>query len=361
MPSSLPSADFVDYAGLYPPASLTLERVIANYAAYRASPASWMLGRLVLPLDRLDEAEALARAAGATAADPWPVSVLVGDALAASTNSGALTHFRAETGRLLCIESIETAASTAEEIQFLARSYPLYLERFIEIPLDPDPAPLLAALAATACWAKMRTGGVTPGKVPTTALVARFLARAKQAGASLKATAGLHHAIRAERQLTYAADSPTSVMHGFVNVDVCRHAARGGQDRREPGRCGAGRRPSGGVQVRRTRGVMAERRADLRRIRARAGPPAAVGRIVFVRRAGGRIAAAGMDRLSARECGAEECQNADCSDYPHRSTHSALQPATSHSYRPPSSTAAVTFAQWSVTSNATPFSSAPFT
>ena len=69
---------FVDYAGLYPPASLNLERVIANYAAYRASPASWMLGRLVLPLDRLDEAEALARAAGANAADPWPMSVLVG-------------------------------------------------------------------------------------------------------------------------------------------------------------------------------------------------------------------------------------------------------------------------------------------
>jgi hypothetical protein len=177
-----------------------------------------MLGRLVLPLNRLDEAEALARAAGAAAADPWPVSVLVGDALSASTNSGALTHFRAETGRLLCVESIETAASTAEEIQFLARSYPLYLERFIEIPLDPDPAPLLAALAATACWAKMRTGGVTPAKVPSTVLVARFLARAKQAGAALKATAGLHHAIRAERSLTYATDSPTGVMHGFVNV-----------------------------------------------------------------------------------------------------------------------------------------------
>jgi len=208
----------VDYAGLYPPASLTLERVIANYAAYRASPAAWMLGRLVLPLDRLDEAEALARAAGATAADPWPVSVLVGDALGASTNSGALTHFRAETGRLLCIESIETAAGTVEEIQFLSRSYPLYLERFIEIPLDPDPAPLLAALAATACWAKMRTGGVTPAKVPSTALVARFLARAKHAGAALKATAGLHHAIRAERRLTYATDSPTGIMHGFVNV-----------------------------------------------------------------------------------------------------------------------------------------------
>jgi hypothetical protein len=209
---------FVDYAGLYPPAGLDLPHVVRNYATYRASATAWMLGRLVLPLDRLEEAEHLAREAGATGADPWPVTALVGDALAASTNSGALTHFRSERGHVLCVESIESAASTVEEINFLAKSYPLFVERFIEIPIDPDPAPLLAALAATACWAKVRTGGVTPNKVPSTELVARFLARAKQAGAALKATAGLHHAIRAERKLTYAGDSPSGVMHGFVNV-----------------------------------------------------------------------------------------------------------------------------------------------
>lgn len=208
----------MDYAGLYPPASLDLPHVIRNYAAYRSGPTAWMLGRLVLPLDRLEEAERLARAAGATAESPWPVTVLVGDALAASTNGAALTEFRSHKGRAFAVESIETTASTREEIQFLAKSYPLFLERFIEIPIDPDPAPLLSALAATACWAKVRTGGVTPSKVPRTALVARFLARAKQAGAALKATAGLHHAIRAERKLTYAGDSPSGVMHGFVNV-----------------------------------------------------------------------------------------------------------------------------------------------
>jgi hypothetical protein len=208
----------VDYAGLYPPAGLDLPQVIRNYGSYRAGATSWMLGRLVLPLHRLDEAETLAREAGATVADAWPVTVLVGDALAASTNSGALTHFRSEGRRVLDVESIETVATTAEEIQFLAKCYPLFLERFIEIPIDPDPAPLLAALAATACWGKVRVGGVTPDKVPAAALVARFLARAKQAGAALKATAGLHHAIRAERNLTYASNSPSGVMHGFVNV-----------------------------------------------------------------------------------------------------------------------------------------------
>jgi hypothetical protein len=209
---------FVDYAGLYPPASLDLPRVVSNYAAYRQGATSWMLGRLVLPVDRLEEAEALARGAGATASDQWPVSVLVGDALSASANSAALTHFRAERDRVLFVESVETAASTAEEIQFLAGSYPIYFERFIEIPLDPDPSVLLARIAETTCSAKMRTGGVTADKIPSAPLVARFLTRAKQAGASIKATAGLHHAIRAERRLTYDDNSPTAVMHGFVNV-----------------------------------------------------------------------------------------------------------------------------------------------
>src|SRR5690349_5140852 len=39
----------VDYAGLYPPAALPLAQTAANYQRYLASPASWMLNRLVLP------------------------------------------------------------------------------------------------------------------------------------------------------------------------------------------------------------------------------------------------------------------------------------------------------------------------
>jgi hypothetical protein len=209
---------FIDYAGLYPPAGLDLGQVVRNYATYRSGPASWMLGRLIVPLDRLDEADALAKAAGATRSDPWPTSVLVGDGLGASTKSAVLTGFRSRPDVVLSAESVETSAGTVDEIAFLARSYPIYLERFIEIPADPDPAPLLAAIAGAACSAKIRTGGLTADKIPPTPIVARFLSRARQAGASVKATAGLHHAIRAERPLTYAADSPTGVMHGFVNL-----------------------------------------------------------------------------------------------------------------------------------------------
>ena len=41
-----------------------------------------------------------------------------------------------------------------------------------------------------------------------------------------KATAGLHHPIRAEQPLTYEPDPPRAVMHGFVNLFLAAAFAR---------------------------------------------------------------------------------------------------------------------------------------
>ncbi len=43
-----------------------------------------------------------------------------------------------------------------------------------------------------------------------------------------KATAGLHHPVRAVHALTYAGDSPRAVMHGFLNVFAAAALARAG-------------------------------------------------------------------------------------------------------------------------------------
>src|ERR1017187_7310199 len=52
MPDSLRAllVNLIDYAGLYPPAGLALPAVLENYETYLASPESWMLNRLVLPV-----------------------------------------------------------------------------------------------------------------------------------------------------------------------------------------------------------------------------------------------------------------------------------------------------------------------
>src|SRR5438034_1113104 len=45
----------VDYAGLFPPAKLALERAIRHYARYRQNPDRWLLGRFIIPAARLAE------------------------------------------------------------------------------------------------------------------------------------------------------------------------------------------------------------------------------------------------------------------------------------------------------------------
>lgn len=210
--------DFVDYAGLYPPASLSLPQVIANYARYRTDSASWMLGRLIVPADRLADADALAAVAGARSDAQWRVSVLVGGADDVSRNADLVAGFRSRDEAVLSVNSVEAVATSPEAVRLMGSSYPPEVDRFLEIPAEPDPAPLLAEIAACGCAAKIRTGGVTADTLPSTLIVARFLARANRAGVQMKATAGLHHAVRGERRLTYSPDSPAGVMHGFANL-----------------------------------------------------------------------------------------------------------------------------------------------
>src|SRR3954469_2351284 len=45
----------IDYAGLFSPANLSLESAINNYANYKNSDESWMLGPFVLPVSMLEQ------------------------------------------------------------------------------------------------------------------------------------------------------------------------------------------------------------------------------------------------------------------------------------------------------------------
>jgi len=175
IPASLRAllANLIDYAGLYPPASLPLEEVLERYREFRASPEKWILNRLVLPQAKLAEARLDAG---------WRVTLLVDG----------------EPGRLP--EQVETLETKAPH----GLSLPTYCE-----------APLAQIGEG---WAKVRTGGLTPETIPSASELAAFLRRAAALGMPFKATAGLHHPLRSVRALTYAGDSPRAPMHGFLNV-----------------------------------------------------------------------------------------------------------------------------------------------
>ncbi len=47
----------IDYAGLFPPASLPMKDAVRNYLDYDAGGQAWMLGRFIVSVDRLPEFE----------------------------------------------------------------------------------------------------------------------------------------------------------------------------------------------------------------------------------------------------------------------------------------------------------------
>ncbi|HET6568116.1 MAG TPA: hypothetical protein VFG50_09130, partial [Rhodothermales bacterium] len=62
----------IDYAGLFPPASLDLPRTVRCYAQYYRDSESWMLGRFVVPAQRHDELRRLAESIPHSGS--WPLS-----------------------------------------------------------------------------------------------------------------------------------------------------------------------------------------------------------------------------------------------------------------------------------------------
>jgi hypothetical protein len=165
----------IDYAGLFPPAALSMQDAVRNYARYQDEQYAWALGRFVVPADRVTEVPS-----------EFPTSILgIDEVKAAST------------------EDIERIAGDAN-----GRTV------YVEIT---DIA-LLEAIARHRLRAKIRTGGVTADAFPPIGNIAEFLRACKAAGVAFKATAGLHHPLRCLKPLTYAPDAPTGTMHGFLNV-----------------------------------------------------------------------------------------------------------------------------------------------
>ena len=160
----------IDYAGLFPPASLSMEEAVRSYDSYRRGPYAWMLNRFIVPAARAHEVPV-----------DFPLSVL-GDAP---------------------YEVIETK----EIVEPNGRT--VYVEG---VPVSE--------LAKRGLRAKIRTGGVTPDAFPSIDTIARFIRDCRDHHVIFKATAGLHHPLRCVKPLTYEANAPAGTMHGFLNVFI---------------------------------------------------------------------------------------------------------------------------------------------
>jgi hypothetical protein len=167
----------IDYAGIYPPASVTLDTAVENYGSYRNSSYSWMLRWLVV---------------GAAEVPSLPKSL-----------DGSLS---------VLAEADDSRAASIEAKNIVHAAHPVYCEVAVGNLEQLD------AVKQSGCFAKIRTGGVKPEAIPSPAQVAAFITACAERKLPFKATAGLHHPIRAEQALTYEPDAPRAIMHGFLNV-----------------------------------------------------------------------------------------------------------------------------------------------
>jgi hypothetical protein len=204
-------AGLIDYAGLFPPAGLSMGEAVRNYDSYIRGEDAWMLGRLIVPAARLGEYADALRDAGIDAS-AWRLSVL-----ATAADAEAICLFNdgpAQRGR---IDVLEIKAADVREIESATVAFGSRYQLYFEIPPEKWRS-LLPVIGRAKARAKIRTGGVEETAIPEESRVLEFLRLASERQVAFKATAGLHHPLRGMQRLTYKPDSPQAVMHGFLNL-----------------------------------------------------------------------------------------------------------------------------------------------
>ena len=212
-------AGVVDYAGLFPPASLDMAPASAKFARYRASADAWMLGRFVLPVSRLDEWIAAVRALESAEQHAWHgarLSALLSGEFAREAE--LISAFNDVQPFGVRIDTAEGRTGTPDAVLATAAAMPDDVMLYCELPHRSDPLELLHAVKSAGVRAKIRTGGVTPDAFPAASEIIRFLRRCVELGVTAKATAGLHHPLRGEYRLTYEPGGLHGIMYGYLNV-----------------------------------------------------------------------------------------------------------------------------------------------
>jgi hypothetical protein len=180
----------IDHAALFPPASLDMPDAIEADRAARATEHAWILDRFICPASRLGE---LPR-------DAPRLSVVLdgGEGDLEAVHDARLAGREVE-----LVEARIDPAWIPDTQQLVSAKLGEGVRAFWELAPGRGLSGAVAAVREARAGAKIRCGGAT---VPPVEGVAAFVAACRDAGVPFKATAGLHHAIR-------AGDA-----HGFLNL-----------------------------------------------------------------------------------------------------------------------------------------------
>jgi hypothetical protein len=226
----------IDFAGLFPPASLDASTAVETFRRIRASADGWMAGRLLCPASRLDDLAAALVAGIRRSEEPWRIGVTCDGDVGSCASMGRGFHL--EMDPAVTVEIAETsilpgaAAEVVHETLIALCGINDRIVPYLEVDAvhggEADMVDGIYSIAAARDLArrrggaKLRCAGFTDSHVPSPRRVAAFIDAATRAEIPFTFTAGLNHAFR-------ESDAATgTVHHGFMNLFAAAAVARAG-------------------------------------------------------------------------------------------------------------------------------------
>ncbi|MEO8445936.1 MAG: hypothetical protein ABI528_00495 [bacterium] len=224
----------IDYAGLFPPASLDLQTSYSNYIKYKQSEYAWMLSRFICPVKLLPALETIINQ---NLSEKFSVSVITTAAKLESdfknnfiNDFNICNSFIKKNGNFK-IDMVETKLPDGDKISYsdcVSFAVSSLQKEF------SDPAFIFFEGNSGENWKqssdaiinsistmneqnlnsgfKLRTGGTSPEAFPESEQIAFCIRECLDRKVPMKFTAGLHHPYR------HYDLNLKSMMHGFVNV-----------------------------------------------------------------------------------------------------------------------------------------------
>lgn len=230
----------IDYAGLFPPASLDLKSALYNYLDYKVnSPYMWMLAKFICPASKLEDLDDLIQNEKITFSHQISFSVLGSSSVHTSEFLDSISRdvilisdFKNRYSGDVNIEAFEVRLPNdifsiggdnvlldmiklaSEKLGKINRkSMPIFLEAMPNenLPLIAETVSKFNNSGGKAGY-KLRTGGVEASAFPLPEKIAYAIMTCKDFEVPMKCTAGLHHPIR------HYNESVKANMYGFINV-----------------------------------------------------------------------------------------------------------------------------------------------
>jgi len=230
----------IDYAGLFPPANLPLNEAIDDYIKHLKGENSWMLGRFIIPVTKLNDLDVFVAlfddigglklsvlGSGGNSDDEYLNNI---DQDIVKINDYRKKHKgKVKIDVYECkLPSNSPSKRTMKSVTNLLNENNLsHYHEFPKLPevginysteedessWDEDIAPTVKMISGfDGAGIKLRCGGIVKEAFPSVEQVAAMIQTCALTGISMKCTAGLHHPIR------HFADEYDAHMHGFINT-----------------------------------------------------------------------------------------------------------------------------------------------